>query len=170
LQYQIQTLGFTLLLHNDKHELPSERIRDQLGDTLFAELYLHVETWAIKYSTSAELRDLWIQFSCAVAATSPDEIGQQPVYELPFGDLGSTCFENWHQMLLRSQVKMGGLEEMSSMEEYRCKTCVSTFPREIDFERHKKWWKHREFPPEGVKTEMREVSNQYSAATEYSFR
>jgi hypothetical protein len=68
------------------------------------------------------------------------------------------------------QVEMRGLEEMSSMEECRCKTCVSTFPREIDFERHKKWWKHREFPPEGVKIEMRRISNQYSAAAEYGFR
>ncbi|KAH8809859.1 hypothetical protein F5882DRAFT_390870 [Hyaloscypha sp. PMI_1271] len=103
LQYQIRNPGFTLLLHNDKNELTSERIRDQLGDTVFAELYLPVETWAMKYSTSVELRNLWIQFSCAVAATIPDEIGQQPVYKLPFGDLDSYCFENWLQMLLRSR-------------------------------------------------------------------
>lgn len=57
----------------------------------------------MKYSTSVELRNLWIQFSCAVAATIPDEIGQQPVYKLPFGDLDSNCFENWLQMLLRSR-------------------------------------------------------------------
>jgi hypothetical protein len=129
-----------------------------------------VEAWATKYSTSVELRNLWIQFSCAVAATSPDEIGQQPVYQLPFGDLDSNCFENWLQKLLRSQVKMGRLEEISSLEEYRCKTCVSTFPREIDFERLKKRWKYREFPPDRVKIGMRRISNQYSGAAENCFR
>jgi hypothetical protein len=65
---------------------------------------------------------------------------------------------------------MRRLDEISSMEEYCCKMCVSTFPREIDFQRHKKLWKHREFPPEGVKIGMRRISNQYSAAAEYGFK
>jgi hypothetical protein len=65
---------------------------------------------------------------------------------------------------------MGMLEEMLSMEEYRYKTCVSIFPRETDFERHKKRWKHREFPPDGVKIGMRRISNQYSGAAGNDFR